>query len=298
VTNPADAFLGILLLASGALLCAIANTDVPLRWRHPSAESQSDLQITEASHCTEHRKAAGLGIATVAMGLALAVTGGLMDGSLMVPYKLYGFHAGDGFPKSLKEDAVGGASVSTLHAASKAVGIMEDAATTAVNATASAMNITEQSMNDTATGFSDVEHLVHNAGKAMFPVRRWPMKLHGDDAYKYLQGMAYGHLAFALLMLVILKCFDSREFVVSLKTCGAAGLSAGCFWSVGNFCSIHASEYLGVGLGFPLTQTCCGVAAILAITILGEMPFREQRLCCCFAIILLVLGSSLLTAAH
>lgn len=41
--------------------------------------------------------------------------------------------------------------------------------------------------------------------------------------------------------------------------------------AIGNLGSIYAAQYLGLAVGFSLTQTCLIVAGIWAITALGEL---------------------------
>ena len=45
----------------------------------------------------------------------------------------------------------------------------------------------------------------------------------------------------------------------------------GVMWSIGNLGSIFASQYLGLAVGFSLTQTCLIVAGLWAITLLREL---------------------------
>merc|ERR1711991_1263852 len=49
------------------------------------------------------------------------------------------------------------------------------------------------------------------------------------------------------------------------------GLATGIMWQIGNLGSIFASQYLGLAVGFSLTQTCLIVAGIWAITLLKEL---------------------------
>lgn len=324
VTSPVLAGSGLVTLLIGGFVCSIANTDIPQQvLQHWTAdESKPDKAQSSPVVCVSpaiSRYQARL----VATGVLLSFLAGLVDGTLMLPFKMYEYHAGDGFPKSMKQDPVGGVTVSALHQANKAVGKMEAGVEAVANATSSAINISidvtqrsvvrvvhkavensfdavEKVMNATNSKLArGATHLVRKAAKAAgLPVKRWPQKIGTDDAYEYLQGMVYGHALIALLLVVLLFACNSQEFCTAVKACARAGLSNGFFWSAGNFCSIHASQYLGVGLGFPLTQTSCGIASVLAIVILGEMPHGAQRMCCLTAVTLLVLGASILTAAH
>lgn len=324
VTSPVLAGTGLMTLLIGGFVCSIANTDIPRKvlqlWT--ADESKPDKPPSSPAVCASPATSR-YQTRLVATGVLLAFLAGLVDGTLMLPFKMYAYHAGDGFPKSMKQDPVGGMTVSALHKANKAVRNMEVGVEAVVNATTSAINTSiddtqrsvvrvvgkaaENSVNAVQDVLNitdskltrDATHLVRKAAKAAgLPVKRWPKKIETDDAFEYLQGMVIGHALIALLLSALLFACNSQEFRPAVKACARAGLSNGFFWSAGNFCSIHASQYLGVGLGFPLTQTSCGVASVLAIAILGEMPHGAQRMCCFTAVILLVLGASILTAAH
>eukprot|EP00930_Biecheleria_cincta_P038507 TRINITY_DN26444_c0_g1_i2.p1 TRINITY_DN26444_c0_g1~~TRINITY_DN26444_c0_g1_i2.p1 ORF type:complete len:518 (-),score=58.04 TRINITY_DN26444_c0_g1_i2:62-1615(-) len=341
VSRPIMAGIGLLTLLSGGLVCSIANTELPQKllqcW---TADARKPDKVCGSPSIARYQGR------LVATGVLLAFVAGLIDGTLMLPFKMYEYHSGDGFPEAMKKDPIGSMTVSALHQANKVVGKMEAGVEEVANETAFAINVSigqavgtmeagvEEIANATASAInvstghtpggmmravvkaanatfqdainitnSNLErgatHLVRKAAKAVgIHVKRWPLKMEADDAYEYLQGMAYGHALVALLLSALLFACDSQEFYTAVKACGRAGLSNGFFWSAGNFCSIHASQYLGVGLGFPLTQTSCGVASVLAITVLGEMPHGAQRMFCLTAVVLLVLGASILTAAH
>ena len=60
-------------------------------------------------------------------------------------------------------------------------------------------------------------------------------------------------------------------FPSSLSQVTAAAFSTGVLWSIGNLGSIYASQYLGLAVGFSLTQTCLVVAGIWSIALLREL---------------------------
>ena len=50
-----------------------------------------------------------------------------------------------------------------------------------------------------------------------------------------------------------------------LKTVMLPGMITGLLWNVGNFCSIYATYYLGLTVGFPLTQLALVVSGLWGI---------------------------------
>ncbi len=71
---------------------------------------------------------------------------------------------------------------------------------------------------------------------------------------------------FVLYHLVLRKrpVFQPRKMVVP-------AFATGLMWSIGNFGSIFAAQYLGLAVGFALTQTCLVVAGLWGLTLLREV---------------------------
>lgn len=51
----------------------------------------------------------------------------------------------------------------------------------------------------------------------------------------------------------------------------APAMATGVMWSIGNLSSIFAAQYLGLAVGFPLTQTCLLVAGLWGMFLLREL---------------------------
>jgi len=79
------------------------------------------------------------------------------------------------------------------------------------------------------------------------------------------------------------------------------GMVTGILWTMGNFLSVHATKYLGMAVGFPLTQTCILINAVWGIAFFGEMELSCQRrdvlLPFCLALFCIILGAVLLSLA-
>jgi len=49
------------------------------------------------------------------------------------------------------------------------------------------------------------------------------------------------------------------------------GLTTGLLWSIGNFCSLYATLYLGSTVGYPLTQSCIVISALWGVFYFKEI---------------------------
>lgn len=94
------------------------------------------------------------------------------------------------------------------------------------------------------------------------------------------------------------SCHDSERITpAKMKAAAFPGIVSGCLWAAANFLGVQATGCLGIGVGFPLSQTC------LIFTFLwGVFFFREIPVSSCNAaiamfaagLILVVAGSVLL----
>jgi len=204
--------IGVLML--GSSLCSIANTELPLRWWRKSNKSSSAMPQRPV-------KMQRATMRIMAVGLGCAVVGGFLDGSLMVPYKLF-------------------------------------------------------QISSAFAGCSTFAYLAV-FGRALIGVFM---------AMFLIQGIVWR-----------LRTGSLQRFFVAARALALPGATSGALWAAANVCSVHASEYLGVALGFPLTQTNIGINAMLGILLFNEMPHKPQRALCGTAIIVILLGALLLARA-
>lgn len=204
------AALAIVVLVTGAFLCSMANTSLPLRWG-ASGSSKKDVQASD-----------GLLAKSLVTGLCFAFAGGLMDGTLMVPFKLF------------------------------------------------------------CRSFASATQSL---------------------TFQYMEAFGFGQLfCFAIMLLVQLAVWKRQQtslrgFGAAVRVCAVPGIITGIAWAIANVGSVHASEYLGVALGFPLTQTNIMLHAVVGILIFGEMPHPAQRRIAALAMIIIILGAMLLARA-
>lgn len=119
--------------------------------------------------------------------------------------------------------------------------------------------------------------------------------------YAYLEGFGVGILVLFPLLLACQAILWWRRqrnlqgFMKSAKLCVLPGMLSGMMWAVGNTCSVHASEYLGVALGFPLTQSCIVINAFWGVYLFGEMPGMVRRGLCTVGIFAILAGAVVLS---
>mmetsp|Transcript_26564 Transcript_26564/g.33178 ORF Transcript_26564/g.33178 Transcript_26564/m.33178 type:complete len:403 (+) Transcript_26564:30-1238(+) len=54
------------------------------------------------------------------------------------------------------------------------------------------------------------------------------------------------------------------------------GIISGMLWGIANFLSVHATKYLGIAVGFPLTQTCICINALWGILFFKEVEISNR----------------------
>ena len=76
------------------------------------------------------------------------------------------------------------------------------------------------------------------------------------------------------------------------------GVLSGALWSLANFLSCHATFYLGMKIGFPLTQTCILFTTCWGIFYFNEIDITPKMVKLTFAtgLVLLLLGSYILSS--
>eukprot|EP01038_Epipyxis_sp_PR26KG_P004527 gene4527-6392_t len=81
------------------------------------------------------------------------------------------------------------------------------------------------------------------------------------DTFNYLSSFSIGSIIVAPMQ---------------LKLAYIPGVFNGILWACGNFMSVHATMYLGMKIGFPLTQTCVVFGALWGIFYFKEINIYEH----------------------
>lgn len=107
------------------------------------------------------------------------------------------------------------------------------------------------------------------------------------DTFSYLATFGIGACVLSVLLLsgLYVCSHDKQATRHLLRVCFAPGLASGVLWAAANFMSVHATEYLGLRIGFPLTQTCVVFAAMWGIFYFHEIDVKNTK-----AVIKLLVG--------
>lgn len=116
------------------------------------------------------------------------------------------------------------------------------------------------------------------------------------EVYNYLVSFGLSSLFVCPVMYIfyVLILSNGKIPYHSLKIARTPGLLGGILWAAANFMSVHATFYLGIRIGFPLTQTCLIFCAIWGIFYFKEISVTTQYMNAIkfgFGVVTLVLGS-------
>mmetsp|Transcript_75306 Transcript_75306/g.232918 ORF Transcript_75306/g.232918 Transcript_75306/m.232918 type:complete len:518 (-) Transcript_75306:262-1815(-) len=297
--------LGLACLMAGAVVCSVAQTSAPQRLQRlvlggRNAEETLVQSPPSAGRSLEHRSLAHStrGRSLGAVGILMAVTAGVFDGTLMVPYKLFtiqfsgsvgdiedttriGSTVTDIFNQTHHIDHVVERTVDDAHVVTGIINQTAPLVTNIVNKTVHIRRAVKRTIHDVPL-INSVVKQTHRIDRAV--QRTIDDAPNSKDAsYVYLQGLSSTLLVLSGMMWLSLRTAyrdHAKDFALHQQICFLPGVSAGVLWAMGNMCSIRASQYLGLAVGFPLTQTCCGVSAVWGIALLGEMQQASQRVAC------------------
>lgn len=113
-------------------------------------------------------------------------------------------------------------------------------------------------------------------------------------------GICAGILSLMLVIGMHVMSSDRSQLAVQLATCLVPGVLTGMLWAAANFMSVHGTQYLGMKVGFPLTQTCVVFAAAWGILYFKEIQLRDWQGVCklCGGVSLVIVGSVLLAKSN
>ena len=106
--------------------------------------------------------------------------------------------------------------------------------------------------------------------------RNRPKSLH--EVFCYLASFGISSLFVAPLMFLIYCVLVNKGKIPSfhIKAAIFPGVSSGILWASANFMSVHATYYLGIKIGFTLTQTCVLFAAMWGVFYFREIDLRKS----------------------
>lgn len=111
------------------------------------------------------------------------------------------------------------------------------------------------------------------------------------EVFQYIASFGISSLFVSPTMFAIYCLCTQRPFgtvpALHLNVALLPGISSGVLWATANFMSVHATYFLGMKIGFPLTQTCVLFAAAW-----GVLYFKEFELTLKGYLIRFVLGIS------
>jgi glucose uptake protein GlcU len=105
-------------------------------------------------------------------------------------------------------------------------------------------------------------------GSMLVPLRLAPSDAQGIN---YMISFGIGVLAVTPALALVYFLLKREIPVFHLRVALVPGLLAGFVWNLGNFCSIYATLYLGLTIGFPLTQVALLVAGLYGIFFFKEI---------------------------
>eukprot|EP01041_Mallomonas_annulata_P001336 gene1336-2584_t len=116
--------------------------------------------------------------------------------------------------------------------------------------------------------------------------------------FSYLVSFGISNLFISPFLFLLYCVVVKRGHVPSFHVSVAAlpGVLSGILWASANFLSVHATFFLGIKVGFPLTQTCVVVTSLWGLLYFKEINIRNMKFLMLFipGIVFIVIGAFLL----
>ncbi|KAH9551161.1 hypothetical protein CY35_09G000800 [Sphagnum magellanicum] len=128
-----------------------------------------------------------------------------------------------------------------------------------------------------------------------------PLKFANKDVVgvEYLVSFGVGAMVITILVLMVystvLVCSGRPCPCFQLRVAAGPALLTGLLWSIGNYCSIYATLYLGMALGWPLVQCQLLVSAFWAVFFYDEVTGHQARSVLLGSSVLVVSGAIMLS---
>ena len=128
-------------------------------------------------------------------------------------------------------------------------------------------------------------------GSLMVPLRKTPKDA---DGINYIISFSIGVLGITPLLAAAYLVATKTPLVLHPRVALLPGLLAGFLWQIGNYCSIYATLYLGLTIGYPLTQLALLVAGMWGWLYYKELPDSRRIAHFWLSSIVILAGAALL----
>jgi len=128
-------------------------------------------------------------------------------------------------------------------------------------------------------------------GSMMVPLRYTPKEAQGIN---YIVSFAIGVLIVTPICAIVYFLVRRKKPEFHFRVAVIPGLITGLLWNLGNFFSIYATLYLGLTIGFPLTQTCLVVSGLWGMLVYKELSGARTIILWIISVIVLLAGATLL----
>jgi len=129
-------------------------------------------------------------------------------------------------------------------------------------------------------------------GSMMVPLHFTPDNAKGIN---YIVSFGIGVLIVTPVCFVLYFVLRCKKPEFHLRVALIPGLITGLIWNVGNFCSIYATLYLGLTIGYPLTQLALVVSGLWGLLVFKELRGAIVILVWISSLIVLLSGAALLS---
>ena len=110
----------------------------------------------------------------------------------------------------------------------------------------------------------------------------------------YIISFGIGVIIVTVVMLYIYWLIFEQLPPFHVKATMLPGMITGLLWNVGNYCSIYATLYLGLTVGFPLTQLALVVSGLWGIIAFKEIGGIRTLSVWTISVTVLLAGAALL----
>lgn len=121
----------------------------------------------------------------------------------------------------------------------------------------------------------------------LFGVQLVPLKIAGLTAREFFFPMSLGILIMGTIIFLLHRKKPENKAISN-------GLIGGVLFNIGNLGSIFSVTYLGLAIGFPLTQLTIVIAVLWGVLVFKEIKDRNKKIFVFLGSIIMVLGAALL----
>jgi len=129
-------------------------------------------------------------------------------------------------------------------------------------------------------------------GSMMVPLRFLPKDAAGIN---YISSFGIGVLAVTPVCAFFYFLIKREIPIFHFKAAFVPGVLTGLLWNIGNYCSIYATLYLGLTIGFPLTQVALVVSGLWGMFAFKELSGVWTITVWWISVVILLTGAALLS---